>query len=250
MSDTPLAIVPSYARTDADLQLLEACLRTMKATAHCQALIVDDHSPMGSETEDLAGRFGASFYRQPKNGGFAKAVNVGLQVCLDERRDGILVNSDVEFMEDSRWLEAMQETDADVVGALLLYPNKRVQAAGDYFSPLTRGWFHRFQHAPLDIAELWDPHEGPCTAALQYIRLETLKTVGLYDEEYELAFEDVDYALKVFAAGKRVVYQPRAMAFHHESMTRGDGHKRDEEYRSLVRLIEQHPVSECVRFTP
>ena len=46
------------------------------------------------------------------------------------------------------------------------------------------------------------------TAALQFIRWETLEQVGLYDEGYRLCFEDVDYCLRVFEAGLECIYEP------------------------------------------
>lgn len=249
----PIAIVPSFCRTDKDLELLGACLRTMKETADLDVLVVDDASPLGTETERVADEHEAEFHCQDENGGFSKAVNVGLARALGEERDALLVNSDVEFIDESDWLSALVGTDADVVGALLLYPTgghpiKLVQSAGSYYSALTRGWFHRFQYAPVDVEEVWIEKECPCTAALQLVRWKCLEEVGLYDEEYELAFEDVDYALRVFAAGRTCRYQPYAMAFHHESTTRGDGSFSDKEVRSLIRLSEQHPASECLRF--
>ena len=46
-------------------------------------------------------------------------------------------------------------------------------------------------------------------------------TLGELDEGYEMAFEDVDYCLRAWDAGHRVLYAPAAALTHHESKTRG-----------------------------
>src|SRR5262249_13733036 len=61
----------------------------------------------------------------------------------------------------------------------------------------------------------------PVTAALQLIRWETLDAVGLYDEEYRMCFEDVDYCLRVFEAGLEGIYEPSVRAVHREKFFRG-----------------------------
>lgn len=226
--------------------LLATCLRTL-TRSDIDVLVVDDGSLLQDETLKVAVDHGVEFVARGENGGFSKAVNVGLQRALDEGRDAVLVNSDVEFTEDG-WLEELQKTDAQVVGALLLYPFGRVQSAGSYFSSLTRGWQHRFHWAPRDVEELHVEAECPCTAALQLVRHEALEVVGLYDEEFRLAFEDVDHALRVFDSGGRCVYQPRAVAVHHEHATRGDGAMSDMELASWRLLYRKYDGRDLSRF--
>ncbi len=45
--------------------------------------------------------------------------------------------------------------------------------------------------------------------------------VGLFDEDYGMGYEDVDYCLRAWQAGYEVVYAPSARLHHHESVTRG-----------------------------
>ena len=80
---------------------------------------------------------------------------------------------------------------------------------------------HRFQYGPNDLPEALVPCRCPVTAALQLIRHETLETVGIYDEGYRMAFEDVDYCLRVFEAGLECIYEPSVRAFHREKFFRG-----------------------------
>lgn len=213
-----LAVVPSYARTEDDLDTLRTCLRTMQRTAECDVLVVDDGGPLEGALE-VAAEFGAESVRT-ENGGFSRAVNVGLQMALDCGDDAVLVNSDIVF-SNAGWLVAMESNTAEVVGALLLYPHGVTQHAGCYFCPLQRAWAERFKYAPPDLPALQIPEVCVVTGALQLVRHTTLQHIGLYDEDFRLGWEDVDYCIRTFDAGMTCAYEPGAVAYHHESLSRG-----------------------------
>jgi O-antigen biosynthesis protein len=59
------------------------------------------------------------------------------------------------------------------------------------------------------------------TAACLVIEKAKFDAVGGFDEEIAVAFNDVDFCLKVQAAGCRNVYVPHAVLLHHESKSRG-----------------------------
>src|SRR4051794_12455642 len=191
-------------------------------------MVVDDHSPERGLVATLAlicEELGFELVAQPENAGFSRTVNVGLRHALVRGYDAALVNADIEFI-DHGWLDRMRErTDvqgrpAAVVGARLLYPNGLIQHAGVFLSLLNRSGLHRFQSAPAALPEALVACRCPVTAALQFIRHETLVEVGLYDEEYRMSFEDVDYCLRVFEAGLECIYEPSVRAWHLESFFR------------------------------
>jgi GT2 family glycosyltransferase len=253
----PLAIVPTYLRTAEDLDVLLRCLVSLRHTApHADVLVVDDGSP-ATELVDMielaATELELELHRRPVNGGFSRAVNVGLQRALDEGRDAVLVNADIEFLW-AGWLELMLErTDttgapAAVVGARLLYPNGLLQHAGLYYSQLHRFWAARFACGPGDLAEAMVPCRCPVTGALQLIRHECLAAVGVYDEAFRMGWEDVDYCLRVFESGRQCIYEPAACATHLESLFRfrtaaGQDGWKEESYRVLVRRYATHDLS-------
>ena len=231
MPDAPacLAVVPTYLRTPEDLDVLLRCLVSLRQTAaQADVLVVDDCSP-AAELVDMielaAGELEVELVRRPRNGGFSRTVNVGLRRALEEGRDAVLVNADIEF-HWSRWLEAMLErTDtsgapAAVVGARLVYPNGLLQHAGVFYSALHRRWSQRFAFGPADLPEALVPARCPVTGALQLIRHDCLAAVGVYDEAFRMGWEDVDYCLRVFASGRECIYEPAARATHAESLFR------------------------------
>jgi GT2 family glycosyltransferase len=150
----------------------------------------------------------------------------------------VLVNADIEFFQHG-WLDHMRarldtrQRPAAVVGAKLLYPDGLIQHGGVYLSLLKRDWYHRFHFGPGDLPEAQIPYRCPVTAALQFIRWETLEAVGLYDEGYRLCYEDVDYCLQVFEAGLECIYEPAAVAYHLESHFRSQATPRIIEWTKL-----------------
>jgi O-antigen biosynthesis protein len=263
VSNRPVAaIVPSYLRKPDELDVLLRCLVSLKSTApQAMVLVVDDHSPnrdLVANLEAVADEIGVTVVCKDENTGFARTVNVGLELARAEGWDAVLVNADIEFHQ-AGWLERMlartdtQGRPAAVVGARLLYPHGLIQHAGIYFSLLRRDFFHRYQYGPAELPEAQHATRCPVTGALQLIRHETLEAVGLYDEGFELACEDVDYCLRVFDAGLECIYEPTACAIHLESFFRGRGRTQEmnaKGLRSLARLMRKYATTDLTRFTP
>lgn len=235
----PLAIIPTYSRDPGDVAMLDKCLSSLRATVGdaCDVMVVDDCSPDEESREAgrrLTEQNEGTFIAQPNNKGFSHTVNVGLRQALREERDAILVNADVEFFT-STWLELMlkQPTStgdglASVVGALLLYPNMTIQHAGVYFSMLYREFDHIYRYGPHNLPEARDARVCPVTGALQFIRLDCLREVGVYDETFRMGWEDVDYCVRVWLAGRECVYQSGVRAYHHEGYFRGAQRKSEQ----------------------
>lgn len=227
----PLVIVPTFLAEEGDLEVTLDAVRSVRKTVSdsVDILLVDDGSPARDLVDGIEpglARLDAELVRKEENSGFSKTVNVGLRRALDEGRDAVLLNADVE-MDVPGWVRTCQKTldgknrPAAVVGAQLLYPNGLIQHAGIYFSMLTRTFDHMYKYGPQSLPEALEPALRPVTAAFQYIRRETLEVVGLYDENFFMAHEDVDFCIRVFLAGLQCVYQPKVRAYHFEMMFRG-----------------------------
>ncbi len=157
-----------------------------------------------------------------ENSGFSSTVNIGLARALAEQRDACLINADIEFTHKD-WLQKMQETEADIIGAKLLYPNGIIQHAGVYFSHITRVFDHRFKGSLHSLPAANKPAKCPVTGALQYLRHNVLKDIGIYDEEFRMGHEDVDFMIRAIKFGHNSIYNPEVVAVHHESLFRGPG---------------------------
>jgi GT2 family glycosyltransferase len=216
-------IIPSYRDAALVARLVKAIRHTTNRR-HVRILVADDAS--GPEHLAALGRIdGITVLAGEKNAGFAANVNRGLKAA-DPSHDVVLLNSDVVPFRG--WLQCLQYASTykgpvGVVGAKLLYPDGRIQYGGTVRNLGAMEWFdhrYRFQpsdHGPSDV-------EGPtlaATGAAMYITRAALDAVGLFDENLPMAYEDVDFCLRVWQAGMEVSYEPAAQLRHDESLTRG-----------------------------
>jgi len=257
----PLIVVPTYVRSPDDLQLTLEMMESLRRTApEAPVLLVDDASPASELVDEIgsaSSRLQMELVRKDVNEGFARTVNVGLRRARDTGLDAVLVNADMEFI-DQGWLDRMvaQENEdggpAAVVGGLLLYPKGLIQHAGIFFSLLHRTFGHIYQYAPQDLPEAQYARRCPVTGALQFIRHEALVEVGLYDEDFRMGFEDVDYCIRTFLSGRECVYQPRVRAYHYESMFRGRPSKKlaDWQAQSWWTFMRKYQTTNFAEWVP
>jgi hypothetical protein len=110
-----------------------------------------------------------------------------------------------------------------VAGPKLLYPDGRIQSAGTYRNLGAPEWFdhrYRFQpadHGPANVRDAALAMTGAC----MYVKRSVIESIGEFDEGYAMGFEDVDYCLRAWDAGREVFYEPAAQLTHLESVTRG-----------------------------
>jgi len=216
-------VIPSFR----DAERVEVLVKSIRATVpedRVRIIVADDAS--GPEhVNALRAIEGIELVEGTENRGFAANVNRALAVTRPDR-DVVLLNSDIEARPG--WLAclqyaASQEEDIGIVGARLLYPDGRIQFAGTVRNLGAPEWFdHRYRFKPED----WGPAglASPAlavTGACMYVRREVIDRVGVLDERYPMAYEDVDWCLRTWQAGFRVLYFPAASLYHHESVTRG-----------------------------
>ena len=165
----------------------------------------------------------------------------------DARGDYILLlNNDVEVIEP-KWLESMlaicQRPEVGVVGAKLLYPDDTVQHAGvimvkcqsiaEEASPGHAFWnLDRDDPGYMRRASLVQDLSAVTGACLMTKR-SVFDELGGLNEEFVVAFNDVDYCLRVRELDKLVVYTPDALLYHHESFSRGS----DAVGKNMMRFI-------------
>lgn len=251
-SKPPLVVIPVYMTEPQDLAQTVAAINSIKETTapgEVEVLCVDDGSPEESLVSGLEAeidQLGFDLHVKEENSGFSRTVNVGLRRALQNEQDAVLMNADVELQ--GPWVRRFSRTTdeqgrwAAVVGALLLFPNGLIQHGGIYFSLVTRSFDHMFKYGPQNLPEALEKQVCPVTGALQFIRHRTLATVGLYDEEFRMGWEDVDYCIRVFLAGEECVYNPNIRAIHHEQMFRGRPNEklRDWQEKSLMYLMMKY----------
>jgi GT2 family glycosyltransferase len=217
-------VIPHYGDPTVTIAAIESIWRTCdREKVH--VIVSDDATPDPEHRARLRAVPGIQLVESEENRGFAANANRGLRAA-DPAHDVVLLNADVEACE--HWLEALQfgayaGEDIGVVGAKLLYPDGRIQHAGVHRNLGAPEWFdHRFRfkpagHGPANVISPVLAVTGAC----MYVKREVLDEVGLLDERYPMAYEDVDWCLRAWQAGHRVIYFPAATLVHHESVLRG-----------------------------
>jgi GT2 family glycosyltransferase len=216
-------VIPSY-RDAADVARLVRSIRRTTRRGRVDIVVSDDAS--GPEHLQRLGEIkGITVIAGEENRGFAANVNRGLRAA-DPAHDVVILNSDMEAQGD--WLACLQYSSREpdpvgIVGAKLLYPDGRIQFGGTIRNRDAPEWFdHRYRGQ----AAGWGPANITgvslaVTGACMYVRRECIERIGLMDEDFPMAYEDVDWCLRCWQAGMRVVYQPHATLVHFESATRG-----------------------------
>jgi glycosyltransferase involved in cell wall biosynthesis len=141
----------------------------------------------------------------------------------------LLLNNDIEVISPN-WIESMlehsQREEIGCVGAKLYYPNDTIQHAGiiiglggyaghshKMYPRNSPGYFNR-----LMVVQ----NVSAVTAACLMVKKEIYQKIGGMDaENFKVAYNDVDFCLRVQEEGYRNIYTPYAEMYHHESVSRG-----------------------------
>jgi GT2 family glycosyltransferase len=142
----------------------------------------------------------------------------------------ILLNNDIRIITRS-WIEEMlmyvQREDVGAAGGMLYYPNHTIQHAGVILGlgkdRIAGHAFHRLPRGTIGYMgrACYAQNVSAVTAACMMVKASVYREVGGFDERYPVAFNDVDFCLKIRQSGKLIVWTPYAEAYHYESKTRG-----------------------------
>ena len=251
-------VIPTRDRAD----LLERCLEALLLNVnwrHVKLLIIDDFSrdeKTARLLRHLPGRreFNCRVVRpavdpmKPFN--YSMLVNTALPYL-----DTPLVlhlNNDVDALRPG-WIEAMAGwfaiPEVAVVGAKLLFPNRHLNHAG-----ITVGPHHGLADVPLaglhaDSDDHYVFHQlardvSAVTGACLMTRTSLYREFGGFNEtDFSVTYNDVDYCLRLQAAGHRIIYTPQAELWHWGSASRGTTYYESEHIRFIrkyARYVDPH----------
>ncbi len=163
---------------------------------------------------------------EEKGFNYSKIINLGVK--NSEGEFIVQLNNDTEI-ETEDWLEDMlgfcSREDVGAVGVKLFYPDNTIQHAGIVFG-VDRVATHLFRGLPRHLHGYFARESSiqdfsAVTGACMMAKKSTYEEVGYMDENLPVAFNDLDFCLKIRETGKLIVYDPFVTVIHYESKTRG-----------------------------
>ena len=221
-------IIPTRDRAD----LLRTCVESALASTaydNFECIVVDNQSTE-TETldylEELRSRQGVRVLEYDAPFNYSRINNWAVAQC-----DGELVcllNNDIQVI-DPGWMTELAgqalRPGIGAVGAMLYYPDGTIQHAGVVLG-LGGIANHLYSHQPVGYQghgarALVSQNLSAVTGACLMVRRAIYESIGGLDEKLEVAFNDIDFCLRLQEAGFRNVWTPFASLVHHESASRG-----------------------------
>ncbi|MBO9717056.1 MAG: glycosyltransferase family 2 protein [Pseudoxanthomonas sp.] len=240
-------VIPTRDRAD----LLSVCVRSILEKTEYpdfDVLVVDNGSSEPAARRLLAElrdtpQVSVLDYPVPFN--FSAIVNQGVRATTGEVL--CLLNNDTEVINAS-WLHELasraMQRDTGAVGALLYYPDDTIQHAGVVLGlGGVAGHIHTrmVRGAPGYMARAWVAQNlSAVTGACLAVRRNVFDEVGGFDEAFPVAFNDIDFCLRVMEQGYRNLWTPYAELYHHESASRGtdDSLEKRERFNAEVHAMK------------
>lgn len=140
----------------------------------------------------------------------------------------LFLNNDVELIEPDSIKEMVsyiQREDVGICGARLLYEDDTIQHAGVVigFGGIAGHTFIGLEKERISYFNraLITQDYSAVTAACMMSKKSVFEDVAGFSEDLAVAFNDIDYCMKVRKLGKLVVYNPYVCLYHYESKSRG-----------------------------
>lgn len=157
---------------------------------------------------------------------YSKIINFGVEQTKGEYV--LLLNNDTkaitpDFLQEM--LGYLMREDVGVVGAKLYFRDGLIQHAGMIVGP-----YGAVAHVHQNYSRTYEGYLARAvrpgnfsavTGACQLVEKQIFNEVGGYEERLAVGFNDVDFCLKIWEAGYRVVFTPYAELYHYEFTSRG-----------------------------
>jgi len=240
---------------------LDVCLKsifTHTTYPNYEVIVIDNNSTEAKTTKCFESwqqkepnRFRAIPYHVPFN--YSQINNYGVSQAKGEYL--LFLNNDIEVITKG-WITAMveqaQRKSIGAVGSLLLYPDDTIQHAGVIVG---LGGVAGHSHKHLHISQpgymfqvVSTNNYSAVTGACMMCRREVFETVQGFEENLAIAFNDVDFCLKVAATGHNNIYLPHVILYHYESKSRGyeDTPAKQARFAQEVNYMKQKWQSVCL----
>ena len=224
-----------------------ACLESLERVRweRLNVIVVDNGSTDGTLDAVRAAFPQVATIRSEENLGFAGGNNLGIRAALEAGADYVLIlNNDTIVDPDavaSLMAEAQRRPDAGALCPLIHYvdPPDRIWYAGARFDPRA---IHNGRHTgygELDVGQYHSVREiGRATGAAMLVPREVIDRVGCFDDRLFVQVEDVEWSLRMRAAGYRILFVPGAVIAHRVAMSTGGERASVTAYYEMRNVLE------------
>lgn len=208
-------IIPNWNGSD----VISQCLASLELLKHPADIIVVDNGSTDNSVEIIKSKHPKiTLLEFADNAGFAGGVNRGIKYALEHNYSYVaLFNNDAVAKKD--WLsELVNQFDTNekigiVTGKLMRSDKIHIDSTGDFYTiwglPYPRGRNQKDEGQYNKVEEVF----GASGGASLY-KAELFKDIGLFDEDFFAYYEDVDISFRAQMAGWKIVYTPKAIAYH------------------------------------
>jgi GT2 family glycosyltransferase len=233
-------VIPTRDRAD----LLGSCLDSIRSLTEYPrySVVVLDNDSRQPSTRALLDGAGVRVVGAPGPFNYAAIVNRGFAAADTEYV--ITLNNDT-VVQSHDWIEGLLELgvapQVGVVGCQLVFPDGRPQHQGIAIAcgpPAVNLQFPapgiRLVGDAPTVREV-----SAVTGACSLVRRSAWESVGGFDERFAVAYNDVDFCLRIWQAGYKVLYTPHVTLVHKEGSSRGSLHPPEDESLLVRRWAAQ-----------
>jgi len=245
--DIPVNII--IPTRDNPVYLKTCCFSILQSTYRNYSVTIVDNGSKKNETKKLLKElcerpnFMVLSYNKPFN--YSAINNYAVKKGFPARLL-LFLNDDTEVITKD-WMEQLIQhvgrNGVAVAGAKLLYSNGTLQHAGVIIG-IGGVAGHSHKRVPDALPGYFSrPHiihnVSAVTGACMMVDTKVFMEVGGFEEKLPKAFNDIDLCLKIRARGYKIVYNPYACLFHHESVSRGLDNYAEAEFAKAIYFMQK-----------
>ena len=223
-----------------------------EVSASCLMTVIEGSSEENKiKYDELIGSVRGKYIYEKSEFNFSKMCNTGARAASGQYL--LFLNDDIEI-RDGLWLQRMvghaELPYIGAVGAKLMYPDDDLIQHCGVINLRKAGPAHAFiRMNDNSIPYFWrteiEYNWLAVTAACLLVDKEKFNQVGGFNEDFAVAYNDVDLCFKLYEAGYYNVVRADAVLIHYESVSRGydnyDGAKMERLINEREKLYSMHP---------
>lgn len=217
--------------------------------------VVDNASNEKFESKKEYKNFNLNILYSKKNLGFSGGQNLGIKYALENNADYIIILNNDVYVGKDLVIELLNSFNDLEVGAVSpkIYFAKGYEYHKDRYSEKDLGNVFWYAGGQIDWKNIFGKHRGVdeidkgqfdkreetevATGCCMMVKSSVLETVGLFNENFFLYYEDADLSMRIKNKGFKLIYEPKAIVWHKNAVATKSGSPLQDYYITRNRLI-------------